>query len=157
RFIAGESALWAPALALAGATAFHLEAAWLLPSAFYLALISKRRSGNTRDILVSGASACALLATVFLYFNFRGLPLRRFFSSHAGEALRLHDMFALGMPRSYFVDQARLLLSLCPAALVAVPAAMWTARHGDESTRFLAIAAASMLLLQLLWKSQIGV
>src|SRR5262249_17796415 len=113
RFIESESPLWVPALALSAETAFHLEAAWPLASALYLALLSRRRSGNLRDIAVSGASACALLAAVLLYFNFAGLPLRRFFSSHAGQAVRLHDVFTFGMPASYFVDQARLLLSLC--------------------------------------------
>jgi hypothetical protein len=157
RFIAGETPLWVPAAVLAVAMAFHLEAAWLLPSAVYLCAVSRRRSGDSQEVVAGGAAAAALLAAIAVYFNFAGLPLRRFFSSHAGQALRLNDVFTIGMPSSYFVDQGRLLLLLCPAILLVVPAGLWAVRRGDESTKFLTLAAASMLLLQVLWKSQIGV
>ena len=157
RFLAGELALWVPALALAVAACFHLEAGWLLPSAVYLGLVSRSRTGRTRDAWTSAALAGAIVAAVFVYFHFNGLPLRRFFSSYAGQALRLKDVFAIGMPRAYYIDEVTVLLRLCPAVAMLVPALAFSSRRIDETTRFLALAAASMLSMQAIWKSQLGV
>jgi hypothetical protein len=156
RFIAREAALWAPALALAVAMAFHLEAGWLLPSALYLAVVSRSRTGTWRDATRAAAVGIGVIAAVFVYFQFNGLPLIRFFSSHAGNALRLKDVFSFRMPAAYFVDQLKLLLLLCPAIVMLIPAVIWR-RRGDELTRFLVVCAASTLAMQIVWKSEIGV
>ena len=157
RFLEGEVALWVPAISLAIAAAFHLEAAWLWPSAVYLAFISHTRRGNASEAIAAAGAACVILAGTFLYFQFHGLPLMRFFSSHAGHALRMNGVFAVGMPIRYYLDQLDLFLLLCPVVLMAVPLAVWRRFGGDDTTMFLGVSAASMLLLQVIWRSQIGV
>jgi hypothetical protein len=157
RFLAREVPLWIPLLTLAVATAFHLEAGWLLPSALFLCLVSRSRTGALRDALKAALIGGAVVPLVFLYFNFHGLPLLRFASSHAGNALRLKNVFAIGMPRGYYADQLQLFLWLCPTALMIVPSVIWRTRPVDEVATFLAISAGSMMLLQAIWKSQIGV
>jgi len=61
------------------------------------------------------------------------------------------------MPREYYVDQARLLLWLCPAAMLLIPFAIRLRSDGDEGSRFLAVGAASMLIFQAVWKAANGV
>ena len=156
RFLAGESGLWLPTCVLALAMCFHLETGWLLPSLLYLFAVSSSREGNTHDVVKSAAAGAAIGVGTLFYFHFNGLPVWRFFSSHAGHALRMNGVFAIGMPRTYYVEQLDLLLLLCPAVAMLVPLAIWH-RERDEGTRFLAIAAGSMLLLQLVWKAQLGV
>src|SRR5262249_55077935 len=79
------------------------------------------------------------------------------FSSHAGYALRLNGVFAVGMPAHYYVEQLELLLFLCPAVAMAGALAVWRRFGGDEAATFLGIAAGSLVLMQAVWKSQIGV
>jgi hypothetical protein len=158
RFLAGEVPLWVPAATLAVAAGFHLESAWLWPSAVYLAVVSyRRRRSDASEALVAAALACAILAATFVYFQFHGLPLMRFFSSHAGHALRMNGVFAIGMPLRYYGEQLELLLLLCPAVVMVVPLVAWRRFGGDEITVFLGLSALSMLLLQAIWRSQIGV
>jgi hypothetical protein len=156
RFLAGDAPLVVPALTLAIAVVFHLEAAWLWPSAVYLAFVSCRRRGPYEATASAGAAIAVVLST-FVYFQFHGLPLMRFFSSHAGHALRMNGVFAVGMPLRYYGEQASLLFLLCPAVGLAAALAAWRRFDHDEVTMFLGVSAASMVLLQLVWKSQIGV
>jgi hypothetical protein len=157
RFIARDGPLWVPIAVLAIAMCFHLEAGWLLPSAAYLSAVSRVRTGGLREASRSAAIGAAIIASVFVYFHFNGLPLWRFFSSHAGHALRANGVFAIGMPRRYYLDQLNLLVLLCPAAALLLPFAVWRRRPADEVTAFLAVAVVSMLLFQLIWKAQLGV
>jgi hypothetical protein len=124
----------------------------------YLAVVSyRRRRSDASEALVAAALACAILAATFVYFQFHGLPLMRFFSSHAGHALRMNGVFAIGMPLRYYGEQLELLLLLCPAVVMVVPLVAWRRFGGDEITVFLGLSALSMLLLQAIWRSQIGV
>jgi hypothetical protein len=157
RFLAGEAPLWMPAAVLATAICFHLEAGWLLPTALYLANVSRSRTGNLREATRGAVVGGGIIALVFLAFHIYGLPLWRFFSSYAGRALRGAGVFAIGMPREYYVDQVRLLLWLCPAVLLLVPVAIRLRASGDEGSRFLAVGAASMLIFQAIWKAANGV
>jgi len=157
RFLTRESPLWVPALVLAVAVVFHLEAGWLLPSAAYLAMVSRLRAGSLREAMRSGACAAAVIAIVFVFFHFNGLPLFRFFSSHAGHALRLSGVFAFGMPARYYRDQLELLVLLCPFIGLLIPLTVWRPKPLDEVTAFLIVGAVSMLLMQVIWKAQLGV
>ena len=158
RFLAGEVPLWVPAVTLAVAACFHLESAWLWPSAVYLAVVSyRRRRGDASEAIVAAALASTVLGATFVYFQFHGLPLMRFFSSHAGHALRMNGVFAIGMPLRYYGEQLQLLLLLCPAVVMVIPLVAWRRFGGDEITVFLGLSALSMLLLQAIWRSQIGV
>lgn len=157
RFLAKEVPLWVPAVVLAIAICFHLEAGWLLPSALYLALVSRTRRGDVREALLGAAAGAGIIALIFVSFHFYGLPLWRFFSTHAGHALRGDRVFAIGMPASYYADQARLLLWLCPAVAILVPLAIALRSSKDEMTRFLAVGAVSMLVFQAVWKALNGV
>ena len=157
RFLARESPLWMPAAALATAVCFHLEAGWLLPSALYLAIVSRSRTGNLREATRGAVVGGGVIALVFLAFHLYGLPLSRFFSSHAGHALRGTGVFAIGMPRGYYVDQVRLLLWLCPAAMLLLPFAVRLRSSADEGSRFLGVGAVSMLVFQAVWKAANGV
>jgi hypothetical protein len=157
RFLAREVRLWVPASVLAIAICFHLEAGWLLPSALYLALVSRARTGDLRESLLGAAAGGGIIALIFVSFHFYGLPLWRFFSTHAGHALRGDGVFAIGMPVSYYADQVRLLLWLCPAVAMLVPLAISLRSSKDEVTRFLAVGAVSMLVFQAVWKALNGV
>jgi hypothetical protein len=156
RFLARETPLWLPAATLAIAICFHLEAGWLLPSALYLAIVSRRRTGGLRETARAAVVGGGTIALVFFGFHLYGLPVWRFFSSHAGHALRGSGVFAIGMPREYYVDQLRLLLWLCPAVIL-VPLAIWSRASTDEGSRFLAVGAVSMLVFQAVWKAANGV
>jgi hypothetical protein len=157
RFLAGETRVWFPTVLLAIAMCFHLEAGWMLPSLLYLFAVSRARQSDWRDVRLSMASGTAIVAATVVYFHFHGLPLRRFFSSHAGHALRMSGVFAVGMPFSYYIDQLNLLLLLCPSVAILLPLLAWRRREMDDVGTFLAVAAGSMLLFQVVWKSQIGV
>jgi len=157
RFIARETTLSAPIAVLAVAMCFHLEAAWLLPSAVYLFVVSREREASLREVWRSAMIGTAAVASVAVAFHFYGLPLWRFFSSHAGHALRGSGAFAIGMPSQYYLDQLNLLALLCPAAALLLPAAIWHRRPADEQAVFLGIATASMLVFQAVWKAQLGV
>ena len=158
RFLAHEAPLWVPALALAIAICFHLEAGWLLPSALYLAIVSRARTGNVGEAAAGAAVGGGTIALIFVAFHFYGLPLWRFFSTYAGHALRGDAVFAIGMPGSYYAEQLQLLLLLCPAVGLLIPLAVSLfSSSGDETTRFLAVGAASMLVFHAVWKAQNGV
>ena len=61
------------------------------------------------------------------------------------------------MPLQYYAEQLNLLLLLCPAVVMAAPLIAWHRFGRDEIPMFLGVSAASMLLLQVVWRSQIGV
>jgi len=107
--------------------------------------------------LISAAVGAGVIAGVFVYFQFHGLPLQRFFSSHAGHAFRSRDVYAFGQPLSYYTDQVRLLLLLCPAVGMLVPLVFSLRKAADEYTRFLGIAAVTMLIFQAIWRADLGV
>ena len=157
RFLAGEVRLLVPTLTLAVAACFHLEAGWLGLSLVFLFVVSHRRTADWGQAASSAAAAAGIVLGTALYFHFHGLPLRRFFSSHAGNALRLNGVFAVGMPVTYYLQQMNLLLLLCPGALMLIPLFVWHRHDLDDEGRFLAIGAASMLLFQAIWKAQLGV
>jgi hypothetical protein len=146
-----------PAAALASAICFHLEAGWLLPSALYLAIVSRSRTGNLREAARGAVVGGGVIVLVFVAFHFYGLPLSRFLSSHAGHALRGTGVFAIGMPRDYYIDQLRLLLWLCPGVVLLIPLALGFRAPADEGARFLAVGAVSMLVFQAVWKAANGV
>ena len=157
RFLAGEVGVWLPTVVLAVATCFHLEAGWLMPSLLYLFAKSRDRRGDLREVRTSAALGAAILAATLVYFHFHGLPLRQFVSSHAGHALRMNGVFAVGVPLHYYVEQLNLLLLLCPAVGMLLPLAVWHRHDRDEPTTFLAVSAGSLLLFQAIWKAQLGV
>ncbi len=157
RFLAREVPLWVPAFALAMAICFHLEAGWLLPSALYLAIVSRARTGDVREAATGFAVGGGTIALIFVVFHFYGLPLWRFFSTYAGHALRGDGVFAIGMPASYYADQLRLLLWLCPAVALLVPLAISFRSSSDEVTQFLAVGAGSMLVFHAVWRALNGV
>lgn len=157
RFIAREVPLWVPALVLALAACFHLEAAWLGLSLLYLCHVSRQRTGGVQEVTTSLASATGLVLATVLYLHVHGLPVRRFFSSHAGHAVRMNGVFAFGEPAGYYRDQIELLLLLCPAILVSIPLLAWRRRNLTEEDCFLAWGAASMLVFQAIWRAQLGV
>lgn len=157
RFLAREAGLWLPTVVLAVAMCFHLEAGWLLPSLLYLFVKSRERQGDVREARTSAALGAAIVAATFAYFHFHGLPVQRFVSSHAGHALRMNGVFAVGMPLRYYAEQFQLLLLLCPTVVLLPPLAVWHRRGRDELTEFLAVSVGSMLLFQAIWKAQLGV
>ena len=158
RFLADETPLWVPAGVLGVAISFHLVAAWLGPTLLYLCLVSRQRMGSARTAWRSAALAAAIPLATAVYLQFHGLPLVRFFSSHAGHALQPgRGMFAPGMPAAYWLDQLNLVVLLCPAVLMLIPLWYWRRIPLDQSSRFLATAAVSTLICHALWKSQIGV
>ena len=157
RFLAREAPLWMPAVALAAAMCCHLEAGWLLPSALYLAIVSRSRTGHLSEAIRGALVGGGIIVLVFVAFHLYGLPLSRFFSSHAGHALRGTGVFAIGMPRDYYTDQLRLLLWLCPGVFLLVPLALGFRSPADEGSRFLLVGAVSMLVFQAVWKAANGV
>lgn len=158
RFLKKEIRLWWPAMALAVAMCFHLLTGWILPSLLYLFWIQWKRSSDTFDLKVSAALWAAIGLAVLIYFHFHGLRITYFISSHAGSALRMVDVWVdRSVPSDYYLQQFNLLCLLCPAVLMALPLLVWKRFVDDDLTRFLGIAAAMLLLLQLVWKAQLGV
>jgi hypothetical protein len=153
RYVAGDVRLRVPAACLAVAMCFHLETGWMLPSLVFLASVERRRGGH--DLAASAAIFGAIGAATVVYFHFHGLPLWQFFSSHAGHALRSSSVFSIGMPWTYFVELARLFVLLCPSSVLVLPLLVSHVNR-DETTWFMIVAAASLLLLQLVWRAQLG-
>ena len=157
RHLAGEVPLWVPSVTLALAGAFHLLAAWLIPTWLVLCVVEFRRSPRKNDIANSVAAAAAVMAVVLVLVQFYGLPLRNLVSSHAGRALRMQGMFVTGWSSQYYFEQLNLLFLLCPAVLMLIWLAAWNRLTTDVTGVFLAVGGASMLIFQAAWRSQIGV
>lgn len=157
RFLRGDAALWEPTVMLALATAFHLLGGWLLPSLAYLALVQWRRTRDLRPIVRSAAIFPGVLALTVAVVHLYGQSIWTFGSSQAGRALRMMDMLVTEWSSPYYFDQVNLLQLLCPAVALVVALAWWRRLIRDEIDAFLAIATACMMLLQFVWKSQIGV
>jgi hypothetical protein len=157
RFLEGEVGLWVPTVLLAVAICFHLLAGWLIPSLLYLFSVAWRRRGDVRELARSSALGTVIVVAVVAYLNFHGLPVRRFFSSHAGHALRFNGVFAIGMPATYYIEQLNLLLLLGPAILMIVPLVIWRRCEAGDVNRFLMVAAGVMLTFQFIWRAQLGV
>src|SRR5262249_3564289 len=121
------------------------------------AFVSRARTGSAREAIVGGVVGAGIIAAVFVYFQFHGLPLVKFFSGHAGHAFRSRDVYSFGQPIAYYADQLRLLVLLCPAVGMLVAVLVCTRDWRDEGTRFLGIAALSMLIFQAVWKAALGV
>jgi len=157
RFLRREVTLVVPAVTLAAAMSFHLLAGWLLPSLAYLAYLSWRRTGHHASVVrAAGLSAVVMAATVVVV-HFYGAPIWSMGASHAGRALRWQGMFVTEWSAAYYVEHVNLLLLLIPAVLV-MPILAWRRRLlPDETGVFLAIAAGSLIVFQLVWKAQIGV
>jgi len=158
RFLKKKVRLWWPAMAIAIAMCFHLLAGWTLPALLYLFWIQWQRSRDWFDLKVSAALFLTIGAAVLAYFHFHGLPVTYFISSHAGSALRMVDVWVdKTLPSNYYLQQLSLLFLLCPAVGLGIALLLSKRFVDDELTRFLAIVAGMLLLLQTIWKAQLGV
>jgi hypothetical protein len=157
RFLRGEAPLWEPAVALALAMSFHLLAGWLLPSLAYLGYLSWRRTGDRGPLLRSAWLGAGVIVVTVVLVHFYGAPIWSIGSSHAGQALRLKDVFVTEWSAAYYAEQANLVILLTPAILAVPIAAWWRRLTVDEMGDFLSIAAGSMFVFQVVWKAQIGV
>jgi len=157
RFLRGEVALAVPAVALAAAMSFHLLAGWLLPSLAYLAYLSWRRTRDYSPVSRAAGLAAMVIAATLVVVHFYGAPIWSLGASHAGRALRWQGMFVTEWSTAYYVEQTNLLLMLSPWIVLLPALAWWRRLVFDETGRFLAIAAASLLVFQFVWKAQIGV
>lgn len=157
RFLRGDAPLWQPAVALGTAMSFHLLAGWLLPSLACLGYISWRRTGEYGPLLRSAGLAAGVVVVAVGVVHFYGAPIWSIGASHAGRALRLQGMFVTEWSATYYVEHANLVVLLIPS-IVAMPVLMWWRRLVlDETGAFLAAAAGSLVVFQLVWKAQIGV
>lgn len=160
RFLTRDARLWEPSAALAVAMCFHLLTGWMLPSLLFLFHVEWRRTGSRAVLVRSAAPFFAIGGSVLAYFHFHGLPVTYFISSHAGSAARNANVWVWNDPEMswhYYVEQLNLIYLLCPAVLMMLPLAAWKRVPGDDATRFLAIAASMLLLIQALWRAQLGV
>ena len=161
RFLKREARLWWPTMAIAVAMCFHLLAGWTLPGLLYLFWVQWRRSRDPFELTVSAGVFVAIGAAVLGYFHFHGLPVTYFISSHAGSALRMVDVWVdRTLPVDYYLQQFNLLFLLCPAVGIGVLLLVsnrFVPGQIDEMTTFLAIVAGMLLLLQTVWKAQLGV
>lgn len=157
RFLRGDAALWEPAVALGAAMSFHLLAGWLLPSLAYLGYSSWRRTRDYGPLIRSACLAGGVVVVAVAVVHFYGAPIWSIGASHAGRALRLQGMFVSEWSTAYYVEHANLVMLLIPAILVMPALAWWRRLWPDETGTFLAIAAGSLLVFQLIWKAQIGV
>lgn len=157
RFLRGDAGLWEPAVALGAAMAFHLLAGWLLPSLAYLGYISWHRTRGYGPLVRSSSMMAGVVAVAVVVVHFYGAPIWSIGASHAGRALRLQGMFVTEWSTAYYVEQANLLMLLAPVVLLLPVLVWWRRLLLDESGVFLAIAAGSLFVFQLVWKAQIGV
>jgi hypothetical protein len=153
----GRVPLWAPGLLLSIAIGFHLLAGWLLPSLGYLFArsLARRRARS----LAAGVAALVLpLVALLVYFDGHGLPLERLFdSSHASGMGGHYDRYLAPASPRYFGGIINVLLLLAPPVIV-LPALAACRRLGEDPfSRFLQVAAASMLVFAFVWRAQLGV
>jgi hypothetical protein len=146
-----------PFAILAVASTFHLLATFLIPSLAYVSLLAVRK-GSRRALAVPTAVYLAIILLTLVYFHFNGLPIRDlFYNTHAlGHGGNI--LANLARPSfSLYLQHANLLLLLSPAVIL-IPALLFFRRIPTEPINlFLAIAAGSLVLFQLFWKSGIGV
>lgn len=157
RFLRGAAALWEPAVTLGAAMSFHLLAGWLIPSLAYLGYISWRRTRDYGPLVRSACLALGVVVAAVAVVHFYGAPIWSMGASHAGRALRLQGMFVSEWSTTYYVEHANLVMLLIPAIVVLPALAGWRRLLLDETSTFLAVAASSLFVFQLVWKAQIGV
>ncbi len=157
RFLRGDAALWEPAVTLGAAMSFHLLAGWLLPSLAYLGYISWRRTRDYGPLVRSACLAGGVVVAAVAVVHFYGAPIWSMGASHAGRALRLQGMFVTDWSATYYVEHANLVMLLTPAIVVLPALAGWRRLLLDETSTFLAVAAGTLFVFQLVWKAQVGV
>jgi hypothetical protein len=155
--IKGRVPLLVPSAVLALAITFHLVALTLLPSFFYLLLRVSRHSGRQRLYAPIGAFLTIILLTLTV-FHFNGLPIKNLYL-HTHAFGHGGDIFAnLSLPSlSLYLQHANLLLLLSPSVIIIPPLLVFRRIPTQPTNILLAVAAASLLVFQFVWKSGIGI
>jgi len=156
-FLEGRIPLWTPAGALSLALGFHLLCGWLLPALAYLFVFSWRH-GRRRDTAIGLAALVLPISALFVFFHFHGLPIERLWeSSHVGGLGGNYARELAPMNVAYHLGMLNVLLLLWPS-IVMLPALIYFNRLGaDPMSRFLELAALSMVVFTFTWKAQLGI
>jgi hypothetical protein len=157
RTIDAHSSIVYPAILLALALTFHLEAGFLVPSLAYLLLVAFKRGQGLQSLVALTAFALVVAATL-LFFHVEGLPI--------GDLIRHSHAFGGGGPfwqmlvtpsREYYWQIANLAFLLVPASVILLALIAYRRIPLDAVNEHLVVASAGMSALVIGWKAQLGV
>jgi hypothetical protein len=146
-----------PALLLAAALTFHLEAGFLLPSLAYLLFTASRR-GQGFQVAAAVTGFVLIVAGTFVFFHLAGLPIGDLIahSQAFGDSGPFRQMLVTPSVDYYF-QIANLAFLLVPSWVILVALAVYRRIPLDAINAHLIIAAAGMTSLVIAWKAQLGV
>ena len=157
RAIGRQMSVVYPALLLALALTFHLEAGFLLPSLVFLLVMAARR-GQGLPVAVAIAGFALVIAGTFLFFHLEGLPMGDLVahSQAFGDSGPFRQM--LVTPSfEYYWQIANLAFLLVPCWILLPVLLAYRRIPLDAVNVHLIAAAAGTTTLVVGWKAQLGV
>jgi hypothetical protein len=156
KYLAGEAPLTTPAFFLGLAMVFHLEAAFLMPTLFFLTIVEL----NRREYLTAGA-AWILVASIFsltmLYFIFRGAEWQSLRDTSWGLGRGGNVLFNIVFPRGLLVyARLNMMALIFPLIIILLPVVLAGGFKPDRMSVFYLIAALPGLFFTWVWISTIG-
>jgi len=157
RAIDGRTSIVYPALLLALALAFHLEAGFLLPSLVYLFVVAFQR-GQRFQVAVALTGFALIVAGTLLFFHLQGLPIGDLVahSQAFGDSGPFRQMLATPSLEYYF-QIANLAFLLVPSWVILLALIACRRIPLDAVNVHLVVASAGMTVLVMAWKAQLGV
>jgi hypothetical protein len=146
-----------PAVLLAAALTFHLEAGFLLPSLVYLLFVAARRRQGWQ-VAAALTSFFLVVAGTLAFFHLAGLPIGDLIahSQAFGDSGPFRRMLVTPS-LDYYFEIANLAFLLAPCWVILVVLAVTRRIPLDAINVHLIAAAAGVTLLVLGWKAQLGV
>lgn len=155
--IDGKTPVIYPAILLALALTFHLEAGFLLPSLGYLLLVATQR-GRWSQVVAALTGFVLVVAGTFLFFHLQGLPIGDLVahSQAFGDSGPFRRMLATPSV-DYYGEVANLAFLLVPSWVILIALVAWRRIPPDAVNVHLATACAGVTVLVIGWKAQLGV
>jgi hypothetical protein len=162
-FVASASALdrrtsiLYPALLLATALTFHLEAGFLLPSLVYLLFVASRRQPGSH-IVAALIGFVVVVAGTLVFFHLAGLHINDLIahSQAFGDSGPFRQMLATPS-LDYYFQIANLAFLLAPFWVILFALVLYRRIPLDAVNVHLIVAAAGVTALVIGWKAQLGV
>jgi hypothetical protein len=157
RAIDARMSIVVPAILLAVALTFHLEAGFLLPSLVYLLILASTR-GQAGQGVVALAGFVLVVAATFLFFHLAGLPFSDLVahSQAFGDSGPFRQMLATPSVE-YYSQIANLAFLLVPSWVMLVLLVAYRRIPLDALNVHLLIASAGVTVLVIGWKAQLGI
>jgi hypothetical protein len=156
KYLTKEAPLTTPAFFLALAMVFHLEAAYLLPTLFFLTIVEL----NRREYLTACAAwvlAASLFSLTMLYFIFRGAEWQSLRDTSWGLGRGGNILFNIVFPEGLLVfARLNMMALIFPSIIFLLPAVLAGGFRPDRMSVFYLIAAVPGLFFAWVWISTIG-